>query len=357
MRPLLRVCVILFLLQLIPAASAAEPVRGQPGVLVFADGDRLTGRLVAEGVFVSPRFGEVRFERTQARFEASERTLADDTPGGLRARVEEDLTGRPRDASPLAKAVPPPADAPTPTDDTSSGVKSSRPWWHPWKITISGYLDRTREDGVPRHEFFTGLRIQHPRTDGLLLSADARYEFVRKSGRIDKRRATFRGDIRKDLGGRWFALYFPFAEYDGRNLAEPLDGRTRQNYLMSQHQAGIGYHLLDKPKLRSQIAATWSYFHLKEFHVGSSDADAPAFYIENELYLPFGFEVKQTGHVYYIGERVELDLALGWENLIDFTKRLGPHVFVTLRHEYRKDYPVPRTNAIQRARLLLGVNF
>lgn len=357
MRPLLRVCVLLFLFSLVSAAFATDTVRGQPGTLVYADGDRVTGRLVAEGVFQSKRFGEIRFVRTEARFEAIDRTLADDTPGGLRARVEEDLSGRPRDASPLAQAVPPPVSEPTPTDDTSRGVKSTRPWWHPWKITISGYLDRTREDGVPRHEFFTGLRIQHPRTDGLLLSADARYEFVRKNKRIDKRRATFRGDIRKDLGGRWFALYFPFAEYDGRNLAVPVNGRSRVNYLMSQHQAGIGYHLLDKPKLRSQIAATWSYFHLKEFHGTTSDADAPALYIENELYLPFGFEVKQTGHVYYIGDRRDLDLELGWENQVDFTKRLGAHVFVTLRHEYRKDYPVPRTNAIQRARLLLGVNF
>lgn len=113
------------------AFAAEAPLRR--GILVYPDGNRITGRLAAEGVFASDRFGELRFAPADAKFEPALDMPSDDTPGGLKERVEAEIKT-------ATKTVPP-------STASESATKPNLPWWHPWKLSISGYADSTTDDG------------------------------------------------------------------------------------------------------------------------------------------------------------------------------------------------------------------
>lgn len=325
-----------YLFLVLSAAFAGEvPLRR--GVLAYPDGNRITGRLVSDGVFASDRFGEVRFTSGDARFEPDNRMPADDTPGGLRERVEAEVDGTTTPRPPAARA-----DAPS----------------SPWKFAISGFADRTLDDGRRRHEYYLGLSVERP-SDSDPMVFDARYEYRRTGGRLDKRRATGTFDWRhRFAGSRWFTLYRPYFEYDGRTLnADDAAnfGRARLDYVFTQQQAGVGYNLVDTPRLKSNAILSWNHFHVWVFHAGNLGRGVPSLKVENTLPLGRGLELKQTGQLYWLYEAA-VDQVL-WENHLDLTQRFGAHLFVTLRHEYRKDHPLRDATPLDRLRLLFGVNF
>ncbi|HRE80411.1 MAG TPA: DUF481 domain-containing protein [Opitutaceae bacterium] len=310
-------------------SSEMTPVKG---VLIFSDGNRVTGHLTESGVFESDRFGVIPYSDREAHFEPERSVPAGDTPTVLKERVAAE-----------SKVL---SDLPLP---------GKRRWLDPWRINLAGFFDKTLEDGVRRHEYNASLRIERPHDGKDQWQSEAHYEFVRKDGKIDKRRATLQGDWRHDLSARWFTLYRPYGEYDGSNLNHELAavfGRSRLNYLLTQQQAGVGIRLINRAGFKSMVAANWSWFYVRIFHLGDGDIDAPSVMIENEVTLPFGFEFKQTGQVYY---NRDTD-APGWENRMDLTKRFGEYLHLTLRHEYRRDYPAVNSNPIDRIRLLFGVN-
>lgn len=325
-----------------PALFAAEvPLRR--GILVYADGNRLTGRLVADGVFASDRFGEVRFAPKDARFEADHSMPGDDNSGSLKERVEAEVeTGAGRPAAPSGPAA----------------VKPDLPPWHPWKFALSGFADVTTDDGKRRREYYGGLRIERPsESDSVIF--DARYEYRRTGDRFDRRRATGTFDWRHRFSDpRWFTLYRPYFEYDGRTLSADdaaTFGRDRLNYFFTQQQAGLGYAWLSTPKFKSNAILNWNHFHVWVFDVGNLGRGVPSLQLENTLPLGRGLELKQRGQIYWLYESNTEEWL--WENYLDLTQRFGAHLFLTLRHEYRKDHPLRDATPLERFRLLFGVNF
>jgi hypothetical protein len=254
---------ILMLFATAPGFAAELPL--QRGVLVFADGNRLTGRLVADGRFASDRFGEVRFEAKDASFQVDKNLSADDTSGGLQERVEAEVRGATR---------PGPA---------------AKPRWYPWKFAVSGFLDNTTEDGERHRQYYSNLRVERPHEGLNEFFFESRYEFRSKSDAIDKRRATVEADWRHDLTPRWFTLYRTYAEYDGRNLDDTQAAvyhRTRLNYLFTQQQAGLGYRFFDTPKLKSSVSASWSWFYGQVYHLDSGTSNAPSLNIKTTCSSP-----------------------------------------------------------------------
>lgn len=208
-----------------------------------------------------------------------------------------------------------------------------------------------------RREYYGGIRLERPsQSDPIVF--DARYEYRRTGGRFDKRRATGTIDWRHQFAdSKWFTLYRPYFEYDGRTLsaeAAAVYDRSRLNYLFTQQQGGVGYRLLDRAKLKSSLILNWNHFHIWVFHVDNLGRGVPSLQAENTLLLGHGFEIKQTGQLYWLYESNTEDWI--WENHLDFTKRLGTHLFVTLRHEYRKDHPLRDATPLDRFRLLFGLN-
>jgi len=309
--------------------------RAETGVLVFADGNRVTGRLEAPGRFASDRFGVVTFNANEAVFEAIvvEAPAAPEGSGASRERAEQHQAGA-----------------------TAPAAAPARSRWHPWVVSLSGFAERTFEDDVRRLEYFAGLKVERPWQEGRSFVWDTRYEYVNKSDRIDKRRATTYADWRRDLSPRWFTTVRPSLEYDGRNLtAEQAEflGRPRLNYLLQQHQAGVGYRLLNTATLKTAVTANAAYFHLRLFDFVTLDAKGAVLSLENQLKLPWGLEFKQTGRLLY------LDVAddVRWENEAELTKHITTDLHLTLRHHYRQEYSVFDTNPIDKLRLLIGVKF
>lgn len=144
------------------AIASAEEVRLRRGTLVFADGNRITGRLISDGVFASDRFGDVRFKGPDVRFEPDAAVPADDTPGGLRERVDAEV----RKVAPSAPVR-----------------EGESPAAHPWKIAISGFADRTTDDDQRRREYYGGIRAERPENGPTAFWIEARYEYRRVGDR------------------------------------------------------------------------------------------------------------------------------------------------------------------------------
>ncbi len=318
---------------------------GQRGVLIFSDGNRLTGVLQQErgqaGRFVSDRFGDIAFSADEARFEPER---VDDATVAFRGKTSANPVApaparAPAPAAPLilaAGAKPPPKPSPAPSA------------LHPWKFKLNGFLDRTDDNGIHRSEYVTGLRIDRNTTSNQFF-LDNRYEYAERNEILDRRRATSRGDWRHVLSPRWFTLYTPYLEYDGKTVAT-----GRNDYLLNQQQGGIGYRLLTGPDYTSRVAATWSFFDLTNYDLGTeSSFSAPSLILENNLRLPWAFELRQKGQVYYLAA----EQTFGWDNEADLIKRLNKTLSLTLRHQYRRDYPALGLNPINRLRLLFGVEF
>ncbi len=308
------------------------------GVLVYKDGNRITGALVREQGqpihFVSDRFGILKYTPSEARFEAER---------------EEDESLVYRGKTPALPAAPtphPPATASAPKAAQKS--HSTQSLIHPWKIKLNGYLDKTDDNGTQRREYLSAVRIER-HTSTNQLSLDTRYEYTGRNNSIDRRRATSRGDWRHFLTPRAFTLYTPYFEYDGKNTSA-----GRNDYLLNQQQAGLGYRLLTVKNYDTRIAATWSYFDLRNYDLNTeSSFSAPSLILENNLRLPWEFDLRQKGQLYYLPAQEKF----GWDNESDLTKKINRTLSLTLRHQYRRDYPALGLNPINRLRLLFGLEF
>lgn len=323
-----------------PARGAETSFPVDRGLLLFKDGNRATGRLLGPGVFASDRFGEIRFTDTEARFEpASPPTLLDAPPEFVRARIEAN-------APPAASApAAPPAEG-----DTGSGP----PWWHPWTVSFSGFVERAVDGDNNTRDYYANLRLDRPRVGRHQVMVEARYELEEEQGRLDERKATLEADWRRDLAPRWFTLYRPDLEYNGIQLdpaAAAILGEARADYLLGLHHLGLGHRLVDRPALRSNFAAGWAYLHLTPFGYDGDDAHGPALLFENEFKLSRGLEFSQLARAYH----PTLDDFWYWENEFALTKRFTEHFFLTLRHEYRTRYAPLDIKRLDKLRLLFGV--
>lgn len=315
-----------------------EPSAAEKGRLIYADGNQITGQLASATVFVADRFGVVRFDPAEARFAADQSA---DQSGDQPQAAGRLAVAQPSVVSP---AVVPPA---TPT----------KPWWHPWKFAVNGYIDRTLEKGEPRHTYHGSFRVDRPVFTNGHVSFEASYEYRTIASQLDQRRATTQGEYRhRFAGSRWFALYQPKFEYDGRNLSPEQMveyGSARINYLISQHAVGGGYVLLDRPRLQSNAVLSWNHLDIEVYDLGSYATGMPSFDLEHLLTLRGGFEVKQQGRVYWIYQRGNF----AWENRLELSKRVSEHLLLTLRHEYRQKFPLRDANPLDRLRLLFGLEY
>lgn len=130
-------------------------------------------------------------------------------------------------------------------------------------------------------------------------------------------------------------------------------GRPRLDYLFTQQQLGVGRTVVDTAAFKSSAILNWNHFQIEVFHATGGKVGVPSLNIENAVELGHGFEVKQTGQLYWLYRANDIL----WENSLDLTKHVSTHLFVTLRHEYRKDYPVRDATPLDRLRLLFGANY
>ena len=311
---------LLFCVLAFAAARLAAGTAELRGLLIYPDGNRITGTLCPDGTFRSDRFGRVTFQPPEATFVAD-----------------------------AGSAPTPPTPTPVPVVTTVPAAPVEG-----WKYHLNGFVDRTKESGTNRNETFLEFR-----TEGLVTASDhvwleGRYEYKGLPEKIDKRRARLRGDWEHDLGPHLYTLYDPDFEYDGRNLTPPVEGISRLNYLLVQQQTGLGYRTTTRFGLTTRVAATWNAFYLDIFHYVTLHSDAPSLLMDCRWLLPQGFEVADRGDFYYA---YRSGGSSGVENEFSLTKHFTPTFHITLRNEYRQNYPATGTNPDRRTRLLFGLDF
>ncbi|WP_438479774.1 DUF481 domain-containing protein [Oleiharenicola lentus] len=299
------------------------------GTLDYKDGNRVTGKLVAPGVFMSDRFGQVLFDAEKVEFVPAETGVSAVEESKVRAAAAQ-----------VAVASPKPA---------------SGRWLEPWKFSLAGFVDRRHEGASRESTYDFSFKAERPRLDGNRVLTNFSYQYVDKADRIDKRRATLKGEWDRDLSSRWLFLYRPEFEYDGQNLnadESAAVGRSRLNYGLMQQQAGFGYRVLDTARYKTNVSVNWVYLYLHVFHYGDLEFNAPVLLVENELQLPWKLSLKQSAKAYFF----EGTLGTSFSNEMELKKTITDLFYLALRHEYRIDF-VQAANELDRVRFFFGLDF
>lgn len=345
-------------------AVEALPKIGTTGAFYYEDGNRVTGKLVAVNprvwILDSDRFGRLTIPRTEGTFieitnysvasmpesvEDMERIIAmeSDKAKHDQARADQALVDLTADEQ---------EDITEDEDDT--WMDTVWRYIRPWKGRLSGFAWTGKDSGEQRTEYYLNLTLNREWTKDRL-EADLRYDFRKKNGLLDKRRATMRSQFKHRFTDKWFLTYTPYIEYDGY-----FENSKRINYILTQQQMGTGYYLLEKEKFSSTIALTYNYFAINTLaDSASSDGNwVPAIKLDNRILLPWSFEIAQRGQMFF------LDLAsngtgsgFGIENEFEILRKFTNNFSLTLRHEYRIDYPALNSNDYDRLRVLFNYEF
>lgn len=363
------------------ADPAAEPHSEQTvQVLVFADGDRARGRLLArEGdvlVFQSDRFGVLRVPANGAKVIDESMPLAaaaHAAPATVPApgTVMPPRYGMPRIPASEPLAVLPPTAPATPpgtvppaapgAEPPVTGVASWLRWTQPVQLAallrdifgswhgrfsvsssmVSGSTD-TRAASVE-----TKLQRKWKRDE---VSLTGRYEFGQTNGVTSTDVVKANGSWRRTLSRKLFATYRPTLEW---NRASVSKGRA-VDYLLLQQEIGAGVTLYNRPafKLRLGLAEAMfdNWVFTDDSHTGRRKESV---FSELEMTLPWRGTLTNRGSWYYSlgGE------SAGWENQFELSKKFTDTLSLSLRHEVRQTKTDERIEDYALWRLLIGFDF
>lgn len=278
------------------AQTAAAPVRGW---LQFADGNRLSGVLVARtaggGVVRTDRFGELSFQDGDARFEAE---------------------------APAAAPTPaPPAAAPPASPDLGSG-------WRPatWSIGVSGYWQQKAGSTTSNVELDGDATWRAPR-DELQLALSADYKVVDNS--VDNNEQS--GSLRwlHELHGPWLSLSRLRLE---RSTAT-LDPLPTFDYLLVQATLGLGWRQRWSDESHTLVALGTEQIALRLLRLDRSlSTHATSLLIENRLRLSAKVRLENSLVVYRWR-----DGDTGIDSSTELSYDLSDSLRVGLRHEARRN--------------------
>lgn len=302
----------------------------QADTLIFKDGDRVVGKLLASEngtmVFRSSRFGEIRVKSSEARVE---RESGD----------AHEVVGPP---SPAAAAVPS-ADA----NFTSSHrlVQEGRSAWtgrvaigtesvHDASDQKSLVLDLRLERKWKKDQLHNELHYEYRTVDGVKQSDDLKISGYWKHGMPDRLFSVCRSSI------EWNR----YAILD--NVFTP--------YVVVQQELGFGYRLLNQPTHKISTGISENLFNGRAIHSERRvRARVESAFVEMDLKLPFDTKLIQRSVFYY---STELGRS-GVESNVELSRRLTTTLSLGLQHQYQRNLPDLRLQAFERLRLLLGYDF
>lgn len=330
-----------------PAADAA--VASQ--VLIFKDGDRLSGRLLRqEGdilVFESRHAGELRVPVDAARVETLTPNQAT-APAGVAAPAAIVAAGGSAAAQAAAAAGAPPG--------------TTTPWWKSpgaFSENVVNFL------GAWKGHFGVGLSLVDDQGHGENLGADL--SFSRKWTNDEAKFEThyyyaetddvvktdlFKGSgiIRHDFKGPVFVSYRPTVEWNRNHFVDnqPAD------YVLGQHSIGVGLNLIDTPGRKAGIGVAENIFDLWTLDTDEhSTRDTQSLFAEIDWELPWRISINGRATWYY-------SLATndrGREDQFDVTKKFSDTLSLGLRWESRQNNPDERIADYSLLRFQLGVDF
>jgi hypothetical protein len=323
-------CAVLALVTGLHAAGTVPPA---PDVLVYNDGDRVQGRLIArEGdmlVFRSLRFGDLHVSTANAH-------VVTETPAAQRGSAP---------VSPAANVAP------------STLSESGSPWqltrffrdlFGPWKGHLALSTQVTR-DANDRADVMieSSLKRSWKKDD---VSMKVRYDYSETNDTDTS--DTFKGDgmWRHSLPRRLFSVYRPSYEW---NRAATI-GSVNSDYILLQQEVGIGVKALDRDAWKIRVGVAENFFNNWDLTDDTEQATrVESLFLEADLKLPWRINISERAVYYYA-------LATGntgWEHQLEVNKKLTETLSLGLRHESRYNDPDVRTENYSMLKFLLGLDF
>ena len=321
------------------AAEAAAPA-SKPDVLIYADGDRVRGKLIERTgdtlVFASEKFGELRVAAALARVETGSAPTA--TPAGGPDAEAARAPEQPAEPEGRARLSP------------YALTQAVRGFFGPWHGRFS-FSTEIASDTTDRNTTTLEAKLQRKWTRDEV-EAVARYDFT-QSGEVTTRDvARVTGSWRRDFQPRYFALYRPTFE---RNRASKRPDGVVAEYFLSQQEIGGGVNFFTAPhrRLRAGVAQNFFDVWVTAPETDRTSATSASVFGEVEWKLPWRINLVERG-VWYPPLNIERS---GWENRIELNKKLTETLSVALRHETRQNNPDARVRDYTLLRVLLGLDF
>ncbi len=307
------------------AENVAPPA---PDVLVYNDGDRVQGRLIArEGdtlVFRSLRFGELRVQMSEASIITGGESV-EPLPGPFGLEAPSAITGSPYK---LTAAL--------------------RDFFGPWsgRFMVS---TQSVSDVSDRTDVVVEATIKRSWTKDEL-SLTARYDYNETDEVNTSNIVRGNGMWRHVLPKRLFTVYRPSYEW---NRTSTID-EVRTDYILLQQEVGLGLKVVDRDDWKLRVGVAENFFNTWDLVTDSRHAArVESLFLETDVKLPWRIIVTERA-VYYYSFETGGD---GWEHQFEVTKKLTDTLSLGLRHEVRYNDPDVRTSDYSLLRLLLGFDF
>lgn len=371
-------------LALLVQGAEIEEVRD---TLVYRDGDRLNGTLVAETeevfVFKSDRFGELRVPVADAVvIKAADRppdaTVATNQEASAPAQKAATKPSAARIAAVATKAAPTgdssktaaakatpkatpqktaadiaaerEADRLTTWDRFSPSVLTARVrnFFGPWRGRLSFSTEVVSDAAERTNNSIEGrLRRKWKKGD---VQLSARYDSAETNTVRTTDRLRTSGVLRYNFNRKLTAQYRPSGEW---NRASRRKGVPNE-YVLVQQELGIGYNLIMTPGRKLSVGVSENLFNVWNTaptpHHNSRTRESA--FEEIEVALPWRMTLVQRGILYPIGVK-----EIGVENRVELNKKLTETLSTSVRHELRQDHPDENVQDFTRLRLLFAIEF
>ena len=329
---------------------AADIVVAAPQVLIYADGDRVRGKLVERSgelwVFQSEKFGLLKVPVAAARVESA----ADGVT----------MTPKLAPKEAVATAAPKPTSMHEDSDDVEPAgwarftplalTHTMREFFGPWKGRFSISLEDV-SDSSSRNTTLVELHMKRTwkrdEVDGTL-----RYDFSQTANVATKDLIKLTGSWRRDYAYKLFSIYRPTSEY---NRAFKAPDGVAVNYLLLQQEIGAGVNVFTTPQRKLRAGLSENLFDVWVVAPDSRHAaqTSESIFAELEWSLPWRLRLTERG-VWYPPFRSGSE---GWENRLELNKKLTETLSVAIRHETRTNNPDVRIQDYTLLRLLVGLDF
>lgn len=334
---------------------AAESVAAAPEVLIYADGDRVRGKLVEKSnklwVFQSEKFGLLKVPVALAHVETEAGLLASTSQ-----EVKPSVKQQPSALAAVAATKPKHED---PDDVELVGwtrftpmalTQAVREFFGPWKGRFSISVEDVT-DASSRNTTLLELHMkrtwQRDEIDGTL-----RYDFSQTAHVTTKDLIKLTGSWRRDYAYKLFSVYRPTSEY---NRAFKGSDGVAANYMLLQQEIGAGVIVFSTPqrKLRTGLSENLFDVWIVAPYTRHTSQTSESIFAELEWSLPWRLRLTERG-VWYPPFRSGTD---GWENRLELNKKLTETLSVAIRHETRTNNPDVRIQDYTLLRLLVGLDF
>ncbi len=332
---------LLVSLLLVRSGRAAEPEGATRDVLVYQDGDRVSGRLVGqEGnvlVFRSDRFGELRVPADSAVVIKAEKAPATAGAGAV---------------TPVHKAAEQAeAERASRGELFSPAVLKARlrEFFGPWKGRLA-FSAEVVSDTADRSTLSVEMRLGRKwQADEVQLNG--RYDYSETNALTTTDMVKADGLWRHDFSKNSFAQYRPTLEWNRANFKAGLPA----DYVVLQQEIGYGLTLITQPGRKLRVGVSENVFNVWTTSPPASQNSrtAESAFVETELRLPWGMLLTERG-VYYYSFAGQNE---GWENRAELTKKFTETLSTAIRHETRQGSPDGTAQDYTRLKLLLGLDF